>query len=113
MSLALVLLALVVVGVVAAVATGLVTGGLGPAPHDRASVALTGDRVGRLRSADLDRVRFATGLRGYRMDEVDAALDRVRAELEARDAELIELHGWVAARTAPPSEPAPASAREA
>jgi DivIVA domain-containing protein len=43
--------------------------------------------VGRpLRSDDLQEVTFTTALRGYRMDEVDALLARVRADLLAREA---------------------------
>ncbi|MDX6317877.1 MAG: hypothetical protein QOD35_1277 [Nocardioidaceae bacterium] len=43
--------------------------------------------VGRpLRSDDLQEVTFTTAVRGYRMDEVDALLARVRADLLAREA---------------------------
>jgi DivIVA domain-containing protein len=38
-----------------------------------------------LRPGDLDQLRFGVGLRGYRMDQVDAVLDRVAAELAHRD----------------------------
>ena len=34
---------------------------------------------------DIASVRFTTGLRGYRMDEVDAFLERVRTDLLARE----------------------------
>ena len=93
MTLALVLLALAVVGVVGAVAAGVVTGGLPPAARERPSTPLPGDRVGRLEVRDVEAVRFSTGLRGYRMDEVDAALARLRDELAARDTELAEQSG--------------------
>ncbi len=96
MTYALVLLALAVVGVGGAVAAGAVSGGLPPAPRERPSTPLPGDRVGRLQARDVDAARFSTGLRGYRMDEVDAAMARLRAELEARDAELAELYGVAA-----------------
>ena len=88
MSLVLVLLALVVVGVVGAVAAGVVTGGLAAPTHDRASTPLP---AGRLSAGDVGALRLATGLRGYRMDEVDAALDRLREELALREAELERL----------------------
>ncbi len=39
-----------------------------------------------LRADDLYDVRFATAVRGYRMDEVDALLARLRADLLAREA---------------------------
>ena len=43
--------------------------------------------VGRpLRSDDLQDVTFTTAVRGYRMDEVDALLARIRADLLAREA---------------------------
>lgn len=87
MSLLLVLLALGVVGVVGAVAAGAVTGGLAPVAHDRPAPALP---PGPLGAADVAGVRFSTALRGYRMDEVDAVLDRLREELAARDALLAE-----------------------
>jgi DivIVA domain-containing protein len=38
-----------------------------------------------LTSDDLDQVRFSTGLRGYRMDEVDSFIARVKADLLARE----------------------------
>ena len=37
---------------------------------------------GRLRSEDLRRVRFSLAVRGYRMSEVDALLDRLASQLE-------------------------------
>lgn len=37
---------------------------------------------GPLRAEDLRRVRFSIALRGYRMSEVDALLDRLAGELE-------------------------------
>lgn len=40
---------------------------------------------GRLSGADLRRVRFSTAVRGYRMDEVDALLSRLAAQLEQAD----------------------------
>ncbi len=41
--------------------------------------------------ADVDRIRFSLGLRGYRMDQVDQVLDRLRDQLAARDAEIARL----------------------
>ena len=40
---------------------------------------------------DLDAVRFGMALRGYRMAEVDALLDRLSGELRERDVRLNEL----------------------
>lgn len=39
---------------------------------------------GELRPDDLRRVRFSLALRGYRMSEVDALLDRLAHQLEER-----------------------------
>jgi DivIVA domain-containing protein len=41
--------------------------------------------------ADVDHVRFALGLRGYRMDQVDQVLDDLRDQLAARNAEIERL----------------------
>ena len=84
----LLLVAVAVVGVVAAVAVGRVHGGLEDPVRSRRDNALP---QRRLDDTDLARARFSIGLRGYRMDEVDAALDRVQAELRERDAELERL----------------------
>src|ERR671912_1694306 len=40
---------------------------------------------------DIDRVRFALGLRGYRMDQVDQVLDDLRDQLAAKNAEIERL----------------------
>ncbi len=86
----LLLVAVALVGVVAAVAVGRLRGGLEEPVRSRRDNALP---AGRLEPADLGRARFSVGLRGYRMDEVDAALDRVQAELAERDAEVATLRG--------------------
>lgn len=38
--------------------------------------------------ADVDRVRFSLGLRGYRMDQVDQVLDELRDQIAAKDEEM-------------------------
>jgi DivIVA domain-containing protein len=75
-------LAVAVMGVVAVVATGR-GGGLAEVFDDRPDARVPAD--GPLRADDVRRVRFSTALRGYRMAEVDALLDRLSAELEERD----------------------------
>jgi DivIVA domain-containing protein len=47
---------------------------------------LTLDRA-RLTADDVAKVRFTTAVRGYRMDEVDAFVERLEAELRARRGE--------------------------
>lgn len=42
-------------------------------------------------------LRFGVALRGYAMDQVDAVLDRLATELDARDAQLVELGARLAA----------------
>jgi DivIVA domain-containing protein len=87
-TLLLTLLILAVVGLVAAVAAGRITGGL-----DEPSSSLPGRGLpaGRVGVGDLERVRFSPALRGYRMDEVDDVLDRLTEELELREEEVAEL----------------------
>jgi DivIVA domain-containing protein len=84
----LLLVALAVVGVTAAVAVGRVRGGLDEPVRSRPDNALP---AGRLGVADVAGARFSVALRGYRMDEVDAALDRVLDELRERDREVAAL----------------------
>ncbi len=55
---------------------------------------------------DIDRLRFALGLRGYRMDQVDQVLDELRDQLAAKDSEIARLQEDVA-RLRPPSEQGP------
>ncbi|MGB7425886.1 MAG: DivIVA domain-containing protein [Ornithinimicrobium sp.] len=44
-----------------------------------------------MHSSDLDGVRLDLAFRGYRMDQVDAVLDRLRQELVSRDQEIDRL----------------------
>lgn len=85
MTLFLLVVVLVAIGLVAAVASGRISGGLGPATSTRPYVGLP---EGPVVAADVDAVRFSLGLRGYRMDEVDAVLEKLREELRERDEEL-------------------------
>ena len=43
------------------------------------------------RPSDVDRLRFAVGLRGYRMDQVDQVLDELRDQLAAKDRQIADL----------------------
>jgi DivIVA domain-containing protein len=78
----LIVVALVVVTAVAVFAVGD-SGRLRADEPDREPADLPDDRG--LAAADVDRVRFALGVRGYRMDQVDDVLDRFAAELTRRD----------------------------
>ena len=68
-----------VMGGVAVVAAGK-GGSMAEVYDDRPDARVPAD--GPLGPQDLRRVRFGTALRGYRMSEVDALLDRLAAELE-------------------------------
>ena len=85
MTIVLLVLVLLVIGAVVAVATGRISGGMAPATSMRPYRGLP---EGPVVAADVDDVRFSLGLRGYRMDEVDAVLDRLREEIRERDEEL-------------------------
>jgi DivIVA domain-containing protein len=74
-------LVVVLMGVVAVVATGR-GGSMAEVFDDRPDARVPAD--GPLTGADLRRVRFSTALRGYRASEVDALLDRLATELETR-----------------------------
>jgi DivIVA domain-containing protein len=70
-------------GGVVAVAVGR-GGSMSDAYDDRPDTAIPSGRP--LTSDDLREVRFSTAVRGYRMDEVDGLLARLRADLIAREA---------------------------
>ncbi|MDP9418521.1 MAG: DivIVA domain-containing protein [Actinomycetota bacterium] len=81
---------LIALAVLAAVA--LVAAGQGDRLAEPERDALPrGLPAGPLEPAALDEVRFPIVFRGYRMDDVDAVLDRVRGELADRDARIAEL----------------------
>ena len=77
----------VVVFAVAAAAVGR-GGGLDPVESDLIRPSLPD---GPISADDLDSVRFAVGLRGYRMDQVDDVLNRLGRELTERDARISDL----------------------
>jgi DivIVA domain-containing protein len=54
---------------------------------------------------DIDRVRFALGLRGYRMDQVDQVLDDLRDQLAAKDAEIAGLRAHLRGEIPGTAEP--------
>jgi DivIVA domain-containing protein len=69
-------------GGVAAIAVGR-GGSLSEVYDDRPDAAVPSGRP--LTADDLRDVRFSTAVRGYRMDEVDALLARIRADMIARE----------------------------
>ena len=89
LNLLLALLTLGVVGVVAALLTGFLTaGGLA---EDESTVPVRALPEGPLSGQEVGRLRFAAALRGYRMDQVDAAMDRLGAELDRLHEQLHRL----------------------
>ena len=90
-------------GIVAVVATGR-GGELTEERPDRPDLRVPEGRP--VTAEDLEEVRFTTALRGYRMDEVDALLDRLAEQLRAQQGP-----GSPSDPTPPdpaPSDPAPA-----
>ena len=107
-------MAYVVVGVLVVIAIALLAvgrlGELPPPSHDREPLDLPNAPVG---AVDVDAVRFAVGLRGYRMDEVDEVLNRVSVDLTARDERIDQLElALLSHGMALPSAPAPVEAPE-
>lgn len=102
--------------VVAAVTLAVVGGGdgTGPLPEvapERLRDPLPPDRP--VDRSDVDRLRFPLAARGYRMADVDDALDRLGAELAERDARIGELESALsAARTPEPHVSMDKPARE-
>lgn len=84
-----VVVAVLVVGVAAVLIAGR-DDEMAEVYDDRPDVSLPAGRP--LTAADLDGLRFSTGLRGYRMDEVDAFIARVKADLISREAHEARPH---------------------
>jgi DivIVA domain-containing protein len=98
MTLVYVLLGALVVGAVAFGVAVLVTGadpGLAPAEPDGSAVPLPGNRP--LAEPDFQAVRFDTGLRGYRMTQVDSALRRAAYDVGYKEELVAVLEAEVAA----------------
>jgi DivIVA domain-containing protein len=94
-TLLLLLLTLAVIGVVVAVATGVIAGGL---DEPASSIPARGLPEGPVAASDLDGLRFTPALRGYRIDQVEAVLDRLREEVARRDDELTRAGADLAVR---------------
>lgn len=73
------LLTLAVVAVIVAIALGRLPGGM---PEPASTVPVVRLPSGPLTGAHVHELRFVPGLRGYRMDQVDDALDRLARELD-------------------------------
>ena len=72
----------VAIGAIAVVVAGR-DSAMGEVYDDRPDATLPTGRP--LTAADVEALRFSTAVRGYRMDEVDALLSRLQADLRARE----------------------------
>ena len=88
MSLVFLLMGIAVIGGAVLLATGRLSGGLPEAAPDRVLEGLPEVPVGDLTAEQVEDVRIDQALRGYRMDEVDALVDRLTAEIAARDDQI-------------------------
>ena len=87
------LLAILLAGGLFLLATRFLPAGeqIAPPLRDEPPWELPPDRA--LGPDDVDSVRLPVALRGYRFAETDLLLDRLAAELRARDAEIARLRG--------------------
>jgi DivIVA domain-containing protein len=86
-----VVLAVLAVGVVAAVAISrLPVPGVEDAVTTQSSSGLP---AGSVEATQVRSARLDVAVRGYRMDQVDAMLTRLADEIERRDAEIARLRG--------------------
>jgi len=95
----LVFLAIVLVGAALYLGAGIVRGrtigtGLDDPVPNLPPVLLPAEA----RPSDVDSLRFALGLRGYRMDQVDQVLDDLRDQLRAKGLEIERLSALVRER---------------
>lgn len=81
MSVVFALVAIAVIAGIALLATGRLRDELPEADEARRPIGLPDAEVGDLRPEDIDQVRLDQALRGYRMDEVDALIERLTAEI--------------------------------
>ena len=88
-------IAVVALGVAAVVAAG---GGGSMAREPIRDTFVTTLPDGRFDGEAMRVLRFGVALRGYAMDQVDAVLDRLASDLEARDARIAQLEAELGAR---------------
>jgi DivIVA domain-containing protein len=86
-------LVVLLMGAVAVVAAGA-GGSMAEVYDDRPDSRVQAD--GPLTAEDIRTVRFTTTLRGYRMSEVDALLERLATELDEARREQPQRDGWTA-----------------
>jgi DivIVA domain-containing protein len=85
----LIVMAVVVVGGFFALLTGrLGYDPMAPATTTQSAPVLSGE----IAASEIPTIRFDTALRGYRMDQVDAVLDRLQDRIEQLEAERAQGH---------------------
>jgi DivIVA domain-containing protein len=82
------LIVVLLIGAVAVVASGR-WGAMSETYDDRPDVLVPARHA--LTAEDIESSRFAVGVRGYRMDEVDTLLERVAREVAERDRRIADL----------------------
>ncbi|MDX2974731.1 DivIVA domain-containing protein, partial [Kribbella solani] len=87
------LIVIVLIGAVAVVASGR-WGAMSTAYDDRPDMTVPARQA--LTATEIESARFAVGVRGYRMDEVDTLLERVAKEVAERDRRIADLERAVA-----------------
>ena len=103
MSLVFLLMGIAVVGAAVMLATGRISGGLPEPEPNRTLEGLPDVPVGDLTAGQVEQVRIDQAVRGYRMDEVDALVDRLSAEIAARD-DIIAMRDAEIVRLNPPRD---------
>ena len=83
----------VLAGAVIAGLAAVIVGRGGADPGTTVDAGDDGLPDGVVSASDLPRLRFGLALRGYRMAEVDAFVDRMGEQLEQRDAVIRDLGG--------------------
>lgn len=88
----LVFLAIVLVGAALYLGAGIIRGrSLGAGLDDPVPNLPPVLLPAQAKPSDVDSLRFALGLRGYRMDQVDQVLDELRDQLQSKDREIERL----------------------
>lgn len=94
----LIALVVVVIGLAAAAFIGRIP--MTPMDEPTRTTPFEPLRDGPVDADDIDGLRFDQTLRGYRMNQVDEVLDRMRDELLDRDHEISRLRAELEARAA-------------
>lgn len=85
------LLGVAVIGGAALLISGRWRDGLADEAAAPLEAPLASVPLGEVGTGDLDTVRLDQAVRGYRMDEVDALVERLGAEISTRDEEIRRL----------------------